>query len=169
MRGQSDRRPASINLGALVSADSSYAPFRVRVTDVRFLSDFPDGPDKLWAAKVEAWRGDTEPELFETIMFAESSNIAFIYGIEFGDAYPQGFRDDLAQNQQSFIQFLRSENAATNAYVGPMCKLFSAHQYATILSVTRAYVFARNTKLDIGVGYWSDTGKYELVTFELDE
>ena len=139
------------------------------VTDANFVFDFPDGTDKLWSATVNAHRKGVICDIFKSILFVESLGLnqgtAYIYGIEFEDGYPHGLNTDWARKQQTFIEFLRCENAQNIERMGIMGKLFSGSEYACEKKVTFAYLRLRDVNLNIGVGYVNDAGEYQREAF----
>lgn len=135
----------------------------------RLVMKFPDGPDQLWQADLKASRHGVQCDVFKGVYFVESNGTAFVYGIEFEDGYPQGFQDDLARKQQAFVQYLRAETRQDNDSMGLISRLFHGYAYVCEGKATAAYIAARATDLAMGVGYWSDTGAYELVKIEAEE
>ena len=69
-------------------------PITFAAANVRFLSKFPDGSDELWSTDIKACRHGALCEVFEGILFVESTRsghgTAHIFGIEFEDGYPKG-------------------------------------------------------------------------------
>lgn len=145
-------------------------PITFAAANVRFLSKFPDGSDELWSTDIKACRHGALCEVFEGILFVESTRsghgTAHIFGIEFADGYPKGLNPALATKQQAFIEFLRDENAKDDEVLGLMRKIFTGHEYAAEGKATAAYLAVRKSKLHIGVGYHNDAGEYELVAIE---
>lgn len=153
-----------------INLSKAQPPVTFAAANARFLSQFPDGADELWSADIKACCPGILCEVFEGILFVESTRsgqgTAHIYGIEFEDGYPKGFNPALAAKQQAFIEFLRSENAKDDEVLGWTRKLFTGHEYATQGKATAAYLAVRKSKLHIGVGYRNDAGEYELVAVE---
>lgn len=145
-------------------------PVAFAAANVRFLSKFPDGPDELWSADIKACRHGVMCEVFEDILFVESTRsghgTAHIFGIEFEDGRPRNFNAERAAKQQAFIDFLRAENAKDNEVLGWTRKVFTGHEYAAEGKATAAYLAVRESKLHIGVGYRNDAGEYELLAVE---
>lgn len=156
-----------------MNINKAQPPITFAATNTKFLSKFPDGSDELWSADIKACRHGVQYEVFEGILFVESTQAnqgtAYIYGIEFEDSYPKSFNPVLASKQQAFIKFLRDENAKDDEAFGWARKLFTGHEYACEGKVTAAYLAVRDTKLNIGVGYRNDEGKYELIQFDPEE
>ena len=143
------------------SAPDNVGPLLVKATNARYLLDFPDGSEKLYAADVEVRRGEILLRRFEAILFSEGTNAALIYGVEFEDGYPKGLAREFATEQQDFIKFLREQNHETNVMLGSLSDLFSSRFYSSELLVTRAFLVARNSSLDALVGYRDNqTGQY---------
>ena len=143
------------------SAPDNVGPLLVTATNARYLMDFPDGSEKLYAADVEVRRGESLLRRDEAILFSEGTTAALIYGVEFEDGYPKGLAREFATEQQDFIKFLREQNHETNVMLGSLSGLFSSRFYSSELLVTRAFLAARNSSLDALVGYRDDqTGQY---------
>lgn len=133
------------------------------VANVRFVATFPNDPAQVWSADVTARRSGGETSLFESILFVETDDTASIYGAECKDGRPEFLREDLATKQQKFIEFLRNATASDNTTLGPMHVIFTGHEYSNELKATRAYLEARSSDLDIGVGYVNGEGDYVLL------
>ncbi len=129
----------------------------------KFLTTFPDGSDQLWSANIKACRHGVQCDVFEGVLFVESNDATFIYGIEFEDGYPKGLKPELAAKQQAFIQFLRDENAKDDEVLGWTALVFTGHEYASEGKATAAYLAVRDKALNMGIGYRNADGKYELV------
>lgn len=143
------------------SAPDNVAPLLVTATNARYLMDFPDGSEKLYAADVEVRRGVSLLRRFEAILFSEGCSAALIYGVEFEDGYPKGLAREFATEQQGFISFLREQNHKTDLMLGSLSGLFSSRCYSSELLVTRAFLAARNSSLDALVGFRDNqTGQY---------
>ncbi len=134
-------------------------PFAVDVADVRFLARFPGSDEELWAADIQAGRRGSVCQLFKSVLFVEGSGVASIYGIASPDGYPKGLADSRALGQQAFIAFLRGESARNERLFGPTVRIFSCHGYSSELLVTRAYLSARESRLDAGIGYHDRTAR----------
>ena len=144
-------------------------PFAVDVADVRFLARFPGSDEELWAADVRTSRSDSGCQLFKSVLFVEGSGVASIYGIASSDGYPKGLADGPALGQQAFIEFLRRESARNERLFGPTVRIFSSYGYSCELLVTRAYLSARESGLDAGIGYHdTTTSEYILRVVEAE-
>lgn len=131
--------------------------------NIRFVANFPNDPAEVWSADVTASRSGSATEVFDSVLFVETDATASIYGAECEDGRPQFLRDDLATRQQQFIEFLRQETASDNSTLGPMHVIFTGHEYSCELKATRAYLEARSSALEIGVGYHNSNGEYVLL------
>lgn len=153
-----------------LNLSKAQSPITFAAANARFLSQFPDGADELWSADIKACRHGALCEVFEGILFVESTRsghgTAHIFGIEFEDGYPKGLNPVLATRQQAFIEFLRGENAKDDEVLGLTRKFFTGHEYAAEGKATAAYLAVRESKLHIGVGYRNDAGEYELAAVE---
>lgn len=151
------------------STSDNVGPLLVTASNARFLMDFPDGSERLCAADLEVRRGNAFLQRFDGILFVEGGSLALIYGVECEDGYPNGLARALALAQQEFIQFLRHQNYENMKLLGPLARVFSSHAYSSELLVTRAYLNARDSKLDAGVGYLDEaTSKYVLLRVGAD-
>lgn len=134
--------------------------YSFRVSCPRFLDRFPDGlGDALWAADVEVYADDAvSPRIFEGVLFVESDGKCCLFGIENenGSGRPDLIMDDLADEQQGFIAYLRDLTARQCAAFGIMPSLIDSHVYSCERRVTESYVAARGVDLCAAVGYWSD-------------
>lgn len=132
--------------------------YSIRVGCPRFFDRFPDGSgDVLWVADVKVRAdGVISPRIFRDVLFVESNGKCFLFGIESGSGRPDVIRDDLADKQQRFIEYLRDQTARKRAAIGIMAGLFADNEYSCEARVTAAYVAARGVDLSIAVGYWSD-------------
>lgn len=134
-------------------------PFAVDVANVRFLARFPGSEEELWTADIRTSHGDSVCQLFKSILFVEGSGVASIYGITSPDGYPKGLADCPSLGQQSFIAYLRRESARNERLFGPTVRIFSSYGYSCELLVTRAYLSARDSTLDAGIGYHDTTAR----------
>lgn len=150
-------------IGDLVKPDQEAflgpGPLLVRANNAIFLMDFPTGAEKLYASDLEVRRGKSQPQFFPSILFAEGPSVAIIYGVEFEDGYPTGLARDFALKQQAFIHFLRRQNGINEELLGSTYRLFSSSQYSSELVATRAYLAARKSPLDAGVGYFDSNAQ----------
>ena len=101
--------------------------------------------------------------------FVESSDTAYVFGIETPDARPRGLPADAADKQQLFIQFLREQTYEDIRALGMLAKVFRGHEYGCEIAATAAYVVARDVCLNLGVGYQTESGAYELVGIHKDD
>jgi hypothetical protein len=56
-----------------INLSKAQPPIAFAAANVRFLSQFSDGTDELWSADIKACRHGTLCEVFEGILFVESS------------------------------------------------------------------------------------------------
>lgn len=138
-------------------------PIVFGVANTRFVANFPRDPAQVWSADITASRSGGDTSLFESILFVETDATVSIYGAECQDGRPQFLREDLATKQQMFIEFLRNATASDNTTLGPMHVIFTGHEYSNELKATKAYLEARSSDLDIGVGYVNGEGDYVLL------
>ncbi len=131
----------------------SAGPLIAAVTHPRYIARFPGSEEELWFAHVRVSREGGFNQDFSSILFVEGAGLASIYGIASPDGYPVGLARHLALQQQSFITFLRHENACAEGLFGPALRIFTTHLYYSELMVTKAYLAARGSSLYAGVGY----------------
>lgn len=134
-------------------------PFTVEAADVKLLAAFPGSDEELWAADIQISRSGSSCQLFKSVLFVEGSGVASIYGIASPDGYPKGLVQGLALRQQAFIAFLRGESARNERLFGPTVRIFSSYGYSCELLVTRAYLLARDSQLDAGIGFHDTTAR----------
>lgn len=144
-------------------------PMAVAVRDPRFVSTFPGSSDSLWMADVKTCRRGFACDVFEAVLFVESNGTAFILGMESEDGYSLDVHPNVAQTQQSFVQFLRDETLRDQNCLCGMAGLFSGNEYASEGKATAAYIAARNAVLVMGIGYHGREGKYELIGIDPNE
>lgn len=145
-------------------------PIAFAAKNVRFVSNFPQGPQKLWMADLKACRHEVQCEVFKDILFVEEEGTAFIYGIESEDGCPKEFYPvEAVLKQQSFIEFLRRETLLDNTGLGGLHVIFGGHEYSTEGKATAAYIAARGASLMMGVGYMDNSGKYQRIALDPQE
>lgn len=138
-------------------------PIVFSAANARFIANFPNDPAEVWSADITARRNGGDTNVFESILFVETDVTASIYGAECKDGRPDFLRDDLATRQQQFIAFLRKETASDNTTLAQMRTIFTGHEYSSELKATGAYLEARRSDLEIGVGYLNSEGDYILL------
>ena len=84
-------------------------------------------------------------------------------------AQASGLLADVADQQQLFIQFLREQTHEDIRALGMLAKVFRGHEYGCEVAATGAYVVARDVRLNLGVGYQTESGAYELVGIHKDD
>lgn len=138
-------------------------PIVFSAANLQFITNFPNDPAEVWSADITASRSGGDTSFFESILFVETDATASIYGTECKDGRPEFLRSDLATRQQQFIAFLRKETASDNITLAQMHMIFTGHEYSSELRATRAYIEARSSDLEIGVGYLNSEGDYILL------
>lgn len=133
------------------------------VKDPRPLGTLPNGRRNVWIANVKAVRPELFCKEFANIFFVEARDTASILGMEGLDGRPHGLRDDLADVQQQFIQFLREQTRIDASTLPGITDLFEGYEYSCEAAATAAYVVARDIPLHVGVGYQTESGAYELI------
>lgn len=148
-------------LGLAPIAFGVKAPLRV--------ATLPQGRGDLWSAQVMAVRQGLFSKVFANVLFVESNDTAYVFGIETPDARPAGLPADVADQQQRFIHFLREQTHEDIRALGMLAKVFRGHEYGCEIAATAAYVVARDVSLNLGVGYQTESGAYELVGIHKDD
>lgn len=145
------------------------APIAFGVKAPLRVATLPQGRGDLWSAQVMAVRQGLFSKVFANVLFVESSDTAYVFGIETPDARPRGLPADAADKQQLFIQFLREQTYEDIRALGMLAKVFRGHEYGCEIAATAAYVVARDVSLNLGVGYQTESGAYELVGIHKDD
>jgi hypothetical protein len=156
-----------------MNLDKAGPPIIFSANDVEFLSNFPNGRDKLWSATIHAHRHGLPSHRFENVLFVESPmegrTLVYVYGIEHEDGYPQDLRGDLATEQQTFVKFLRDENTRDDEVLGWMTHVFSGSDYACVYKATAAFNVARGVEdVNIGVSYHDEHKVFQLIAVKPD-
>ena len=136
-------------------------PITFAANEPRYQGAHADGLGQLWSAQIKAVRTSMLCELFVDVLFVESHATAYVLGIEEVDGRPRCASSHLADHQQRFVSFLRTQTRLDLDYLGPIAMLFQGHAYACEAAATAAYVVARGRPMTLGVGYLSETGVYE--------
>lgn len=148
-------------------------PIGIAAANIKRLTVLPNGEDELWSADIKVHRHNALCEVFEGILFVESTRSGYgtvaICGIESEDGYPKGLPATIATHQQAFITFLRAENAKDDAVFGIASKAFIGNEYAAEGKATAAYLVMRDKNLYMGLGYQTDTGEYDLIAIDPNE
>jgi len=145
------------------------APIAFGVNAPQRVASLPQGRGDLWSARVQAVREGQFSKVFANVLFVESNDTAYVFGIEAPDARPAGLPADVADQQQLFIQFLREQTHEDIHALGMLAKVFRGHEYGCEVAATAAYVVARGVCLNLGVGYQTESGTYELVGIHKDD
>ncbi|CAH0348071.1 hypothetical protein [Aquabacterium sp. CECT 9606] len=145
------------------------APIAFGVKAPQRVATLPQGRGYLWSAQVKAVRQGQFSKVFANVLFMESNDTAYVFGIEAPDARPGGLPADVADQQQLFIQFLREQTDDDIRALGMLAKVFRGHEYGCEVAATAAYVVAREVSLNLGVGYQTESGAYELVGIHKDD
>lgn len=145
------------------------APIAFGVTAPYRVMTLPQGRGDLWSAHVQAVRRGQFSKVFANVLFVESRDTVYVFGIEISDARPIGLPADVATRQQLFIQFLREQTRENIFALGMLAKMFRGHEYECEVAATAAYAVARDVCLNLGVGYQTETGTYELLGLHKDD
>jgi len=144
-------------------------PIAFAVANARVAAPFPSGSDVLWMADVKACRHAVQMRLFKDVLFVESDGVVFVYGLEAEDGRPPGLREDLANKQHAFVQFLRDETRLDLSVLGELAGLFDGAEYGCEGKVTAAYIAHRGEPLRMAIGYRTFQGTYETISLDPNE
>lgn len=124
----------------------------------------------VWKADVKACRYGVSCEVFEGVQFVEYGDVTLIWGLEDEDGYPHGLEGHYeALKQQMFIKFLRSATKEDCLSLGDVCHIFKGHEYSNEGKATAAYMAARGTSARMGIGYFRDSGEFDLIAEDPEE
>lgn len=130
-------------------------------TNPRLVMKSPNSnPGELWIADIKACTPKGACQVFKDVMFAESQGAVYIFGIEHEDGRPRGVKDEFAEQQQFFIEFLRHQNEAWDRAMGGMSAMFPGSEYASQLKVSAAYMVHREHLEGLILGYHNRQGEY---------
>lgn len=152
-----------------LASPTGLAPIAFGVKTPERVAALPNGRGDLWSAHVKAVRQGQFCKVFQNVLFVESRDTAYVYGIEFPDAYNSGLPLDLAHQQQLFIRFLRDQTREDIRTLGMLAKVFHGHEYGCEVAATAAYAVARDVPLHLGVGYLTESGEYALIGIHQDD
>ena len=143
-----------------------FAPITFSAKVTQHVATLPDKCSELWTADIKAARPGHFYKLFTDILFVESSNNAYVLGIEHQNGRPTGLIKHLADKQQEFVRFLREQTDEEAKALGLLVKFFYWHKYLCEAAATAAYVVARDAPLNIGIGYKNESGRYDLIAID---
>jgi hypothetical protein len=127
----------------------------------RFAGRFPDSKhDELWLADIKACEPGGKCRLFKDVMFVESQETVYLYGLEHEDGRPKELKAELADPQQLFVDFVREQTEFTLARMGLLAPVFDGSEYACQARVTAAYMIHRENLRHLAFGYHNREGDY---------
>jgi len=127
----------------------------------RYAGRFPDSQhDELWLADIKACKPGGSCRLFKDVMFVESQETVYLYGLEHEDGRPRELKRELADPQQLFIGFVREQTELTLARMGLLAPVFNGAEYACQARVTAAYMIHRENLRYLAFGYHNREGEY---------
>jgi hypothetical protein len=127
----------------------------------RLAGRFPDSRhDELWLADIKACQPGGSCRLFKDVMFVESQETVYLYGLENEDGRPKELRSELADPQQRFVDFVREQTELTLARMGLIAPAFDGAEYACQARVTAAYMIHREHLRYLAFGYRNRGGGY---------
>ncbi|MEK0363210.1 hypothetical protein [Pseudomonas sp. CBC3] len=122
---------------------------------------FPDSQhDQLWIADIKACAVGGSCRLFRDVMFVESQETVYLYGLEHEDGRPREVKEELAASQQLFVDFVREQNELLQARMGLLAPVFLGMEYASEARVTAAYMIRRENLRYLALGYRNYEGEY---------
>lgn len=85
----------------------------------RFAGRFPDSQhDELWLTDIKACEPGGACRVFKDVLFVESQETAYLYGLEHEDGRPKELKAEAADPQQLFVEFVREQTELTLARMG---------------------------------------------------
>lgn len=144
-------------------------PIHIKASNRTLLAEFPNLTDSIWQVDFEIGRNNIIETTFKNILFVESSNIAYIYGIENENGECKDILPSFACNQKSFIQFLRAETKKNLDALGLVAFAFEGCLYSCESKATSAYIRSGSQSTLMGIGYRNIDGDYELIHVEEED
>lgn len=127
----------------------------------RFAGHFPDSQhDELWLADIKACEPGGACQVFKDVLFVESQETAYLYGLEHEDGRPKELKAEVADPQQLFVEFVREQTELTLARMGLLAPVFDGAEYACQARVTAAYMIHRENLRYLAFGYRNRDGDY---------
>lgn len=127
----------------------------------RLAGRFPDSQhDELWVADIKACVPGGSCREFKNVMFGETEETVWLYGIEHEDGRPRELKAELAHSQQQFVKFVRMQTERTLSKMGMFAAAFNGSDYACQVRVTAAYMIHRKNLRYLAFGYRNDEGDY---------
>lgn len=127
----------------------------------RLMARFPDSQhDELWLADIKACEPGGSCRLFNNVMFVESQETVYLYGLEHEDGRPRELKGEQADLQQLFVNFVREQTELTLARMGLLAPVFDGAEYVCQARVTAAYMIHRENLRHLAFGYSTRQGDY---------
>ncbi len=127
----------------------------------RLAARFPDSQhDELWFADIKACEPGGSCCVFNDVMFIESDETVWLYGLEHEDGRPKEIKAELAIPQQRFVDFVRKQTELTLTRMGLLAHAFNGAEYACQVRVTAAYMIHREGLRYLAFGYRNSEGEY---------
>lgn len=80
---------------------------------------FPNSQhDELWLADIKACVPGGACRVFKDVLFVESQETTYLYGLEHEDGRPKGLKAEVVDPQQLFVDFVREQTELTLARMG---------------------------------------------------
>lgn len=122
---------------------------------------FPDSKyDQLWIADVKACIPGGTCRVFKNVMLVESQETVYIYGVEHENGRPKEVKAELADSQQSFVDFVREQDELMESAMGILAPVFEGSEYACQARATAAYMIHREHLRYLALGYRNREGEY---------
>lgn len=127
----------------------------------RLAGAFPDSQhDQLWTADIKACVAGGTCRLFRDVMFVESQETVYLYGLEHEDGRPREVKEAQAVSQQIFVDFVREQTELLQARMGALAPVFVGMEFASEARVTAAYMIRRENLRYLALGYRNYEGDY---------
>lgn len=127
----------------------------------RLAGRFPDSQhDELWVADIKACEPGGSCREFKNVMFVETDETVWLYGIEHEDGRPKELKAELADSQEQFVKFVREQTQLTLSRMGLLAAAFNGSEYACQVRVTAAYMIHRKNLRYLAFGYLNGDGVY---------
>lgn len=134
--------------------------------NLELVKTFTSG-SKLWSVDMTARVPHSHCDVFQGVWFIECDGAAFICGIENEDPRPKDVPTEIADGQESFINYLRAQNAKADLVFGDIWRLFEGSEYASEGRATAAFIAILGRELKVALGYFdASTKKYDLICLE---
>lgn len=89
----------------------------------RFAGNSPGSDhEELWRADIKACAPGGECRIFKDVLFVESQETVYLYGLEHEDGRPKELKAEQTDPQQLFVEFVRKQTELTLAMMGLLAR-----------------------------------------------